>query len=190
MPSSSRISPKRDEILEVASRLFYEQGYHQTGVQQIISEADTAKGTFYSHFESKEALGLAWLKARHLTWNGWLEESIRSRATAEEKILGIFDFLGQWMKDCDYRGCAFLNTLCEIPASDDALREEIRDHKQDLYGRFRILVAEHFPNEPKSRTDQIASTLFLLFEGTLIEMQNFREEWPIKAARKQVKSLL
>lgn len=190
MPTSYRTSPKRDEILEVASRLFYEQGYHQTGIQQIISEADTAKGTFYSHFESKEALGLAWLKARHLTWNGWLEKSIQSRATADKKILGIFDFLGQWMKDCDYRGCAFLNTLCEIPASDDVLRDEIRDHKRDLRERFQALVAEHHPDQPESRTDQIGSTLFLLFEGTLIEMQNFREQWPIEAARKQVKSLL
>jgi len=190
MPASSRTSPKRDEILDVASRLFYEQGYHQTGVQQIISEADTARGTFYSHFESKEALGLAWLKARHLTWNGWLEESIRSKSTAAEKILGIFDFLGQWMEDCGYRGCAFLNTLCEIPASDDALRDEIRDHKRELHQRFQDLVAEHHPNQPKSRTKQIGSTLFLLFEGTLIEMQNFREQWPIEAARKQAKSLL
>lgn len=190
MPASSRTSPKRDEILDVASRLFYEQGYHQTGVQQIISEADTAKGTFYSHFESKEALGLAWLKARHLTWNGWLEDSIRTLTNPGEKILGIFDFLSQWMKSCDYRGCAFLNTLCETPSSDDALRKEIRDHKQDLHKRFRTLVAEHNPEQPKSLSDHTGSVLFLLFEGTLIEMQNFREQWPVEAARKQVQSLL
>lgn len=190
MAPATRPSSKRDEILQVASRLFYEQGYHQTGVQQIIKEADTAKGTFYSHFESKEELGLAWLQARHLTWNGWLEDAIKTLPSAGEKLLGIFDFLGQWMADCDYRGCAFLNTLCEIPEGDTAIRDEIRDHKKELHELFQSLAAEHLPDQPKSETDHIGSTLFLLFEGTLIEMQNFREQWPIEAARKQVESLL
>lgn len=49
---------KRDELIEIASKLFYQQGYQATGIKQIIDEAGIAKGTFYSHFKSKEELGL------------------------------------------------------------------------------------------------------------------------------------
>ena len=37
---------------------------------------------------------------------------------------------------------------------------------------------------------QTGSAIYLLFEGALVETQNFQDPWPIIAARKQVKSLL
>ncbi|MDF1814780.1 MAG: TetR/AcrR family transcriptional regulator [Verrucomicrobiales bacterium] len=181
---------KRDEILEVASRLFYEQGYNATGIKQIIEEAGAAKGTFYSHFKSKEELGLAWLKARHITWNQWLSDAIDQKNSAGEKLLGIFDFLGDWMVDCDYRGCAFLNTLCELPNSGAPLRKEISSHKSELHKLIQTLVAEHHRKLTKKQTDAIGTVLFLLFEGTLVELQNFREPWPLVEARKQAESML
>ena len=49
------------QILETASRLFFRQGYTQTGINQLIDESGVAKRTFYRHFASKEALGMAYL---------------------------------------------------------------------------------------------------------------------------------
>lgn len=190
MQEISEQTTKRDEILEVASRLFYEQGYNKTGVQQIISEAGTAKGTFYSHFKSKEDLGLAWLKARHITWNSWLNDAIRNKRSARAKLVGIFDFLGDWMAKCNYRGCAFINTLCEMPDGDAALREEIANHKNGLRHLFQTLAVEHHADQPRKKAELIGSAMFLLFEGSLVEMQNFREQWPVEAARQQLESML
>jgi AcrR family transcriptional regulator len=181
---------KRDEILRVASRLFYEQGYHCTGIQQIIEEAGAAKGTFYASFKSKEDLGIAWLKARHQTWNGWLQEALARKRTPRTKILGAFEFLGNWMQDCDYRGCAFLNTLGETPQPESPLRLEIAQHKRDLHDLFRHFVADHYPDRSEADREQIATTIFLLFEGALVQMQNFRAHWPLQAALRQVESLL
>jgi AcrR family transcriptional regulator len=181
---------KRDEILRVASRLFYEQGYHRTGIQQIIEEAGAAKGTFYASFKSKEDLGIAWLMARHQTWSGWLQEALVGKRTPQAKILGAFEFLGNWMRDCDYRGCAFLNTLGETPQPESPLRLEIARHKRDLHDFFRHCVADHYPDRSEAEREQIATTLFLLFEGTLVQMQNFRAQWPLHAALRQVESLL
>lgn len=181
---------KREEIILVASRLFYEQGYHRTGVQQIIEEAGAAKGTFYTHFKSKEDLGVAWLKARHETWNRWLDESLAGKRGAKARLLGIFDFLGKWLPQSGYRGCAFLNTLAEIPDAESPLRQEIAHHKLELRERFIALVDEHHAGKPRPEREHIASTLFLLFEGTLIEIQNFRDLWPLKSAKKEVQALL
>lgn len=181
---------KKDDILEVASRLFYEQGYNQTGIQQIIQEAGAAKGTFYTFFKSKEELGVAWLKARHFTWNRWLHDFVAPKKTAGEKITAAFDFLGKWMQDCDFRGCAFLNTLGETPHQDSPLRLEISQHKRELHEFFRQLVDAHHANKSEADRAQTAATLFLLFEGTLIHLQNFREDWPLLAAKAQVRSML
>jgi AcrR family transcriptional regulator len=190
MTPNNESKSKRYEIIEVASKLFYEQGYNRTGVQQIIQEVGTAKGTFYSHFKSKEELGIAWLKARHTTWNSWLQDAISTKRSAKTKLLASFDFLGDWMEQSNYRGCAFLNTLCETPECDSPLRQEIAQHKLELLEQFKSLVADHHQGLNGSEQSQIATTLFLLFEGALVEMQNFRDTWPLDAAKAQAKNLL
>jgi AcrR family transcriptional regulator len=51
---------KRQMILDAATRLFTEQGYEGTSVDDIAQEAGVSKQTVYSHFGSKENLfGLA-----------------------------------------------------------------------------------------------------------------------------------
>jgi len=49
----------RDKILQTASRLFQLQGYHATGMNQIISESGLPKGSIYHHFpQGKESLAI------------------------------------------------------------------------------------------------------------------------------------
>ncbi|MBQ9950759.1 MAG: TetR/AcrR family transcriptional regulator [Clostridia bacterium] len=47
---------RRDSILETAERLFFEKGYDQTSIQDILDELSLSKGGFYHHFQSKEAI--------------------------------------------------------------------------------------------------------------------------------------
>ena len=46
----------RRKIVTAAWKLFYEQGYDSTTVDQIISESGTSKGSFYHYFNGKDAL--------------------------------------------------------------------------------------------------------------------------------------
>ena len=63
MGKSKNIDPRK-RILEVADRLFYAEGVRATGTEKIMSLAEVAKATFYRHFESKDALVLAYLENR------------------------------------------------------------------------------------------------------------------------------
>ena len=190
-PTASPLS-KRDEIVEIASLLFYRQGYGATGVKQIIEQAGIAKGTFYSHFKSKEDLGVEWLRSRHIQWNSWLNESLESVEDSGEKILAAFTFLEAWLKESQYRGCAFLNTMAETPDSSSPMRQQAVQHKRQLHKTFQSLMADHFKNEAVTEgfVDQKAGAAFLLFEGALVESQNFEDPLPIHVARQQVQSLL
>lgn len=46
----------RARIIASAWRLFYEQGYYKTTVEEIIADSQTSKGSFYHYFEGKDAL--------------------------------------------------------------------------------------------------------------------------------------
>lgn len=46
----------KGRIVAAAWKLFYEQGYDDTTVEDIIFESETSKGSFYHYFEGKDAL--------------------------------------------------------------------------------------------------------------------------------------
>jgi AcrR family transcriptional regulator len=49
----------RTRILEAAVKVFATKGYHDTKVDDIVSESSTSKGSFYFYFPSKQDIFLA-----------------------------------------------------------------------------------------------------------------------------------
>lgn len=47
---------RRLQLLELARQLFAKKGYHETNVEDIVSAADVARGTFYLYFADKRAI--------------------------------------------------------------------------------------------------------------------------------------
>ncbi|MBQ9415168.1 MAG: TetR/AcrR family transcriptional regulator [Clostridia bacterium] len=46
----------RGKIINAAWKLFYEQGYDDTTIEDIVFESGTSKGSFYHYFSGKDAL--------------------------------------------------------------------------------------------------------------------------------------
>ena len=46
----------KGRIISAAWKLFYEQGYQDTTVEDIVFESETSKGSFYHYFDGKDAL--------------------------------------------------------------------------------------------------------------------------------------
>ena len=55
MPRKTQRNTK-GKIISAAWKLFYEQGYENTTVEDILELSGTSKGTFYHYFEGKDAL--------------------------------------------------------------------------------------------------------------------------------------
>ena len=56
MTSTEIGADKRQHIIETAYLLFKRHGYHATGIDRIIAEANVAKMTMYRHFPGKDGL--------------------------------------------------------------------------------------------------------------------------------------
>ena len=50
------VGGKRDEIIDIATKLFFEKGYEATSVRMIMNEVDGEIGMFYHYFKSKDML--------------------------------------------------------------------------------------------------------------------------------------
>ena len=55
MPKKNTRNTK-SKIVSAAWKLFYDNGYENTTIEDIIFESGTSKGSFYHYFESKDAL--------------------------------------------------------------------------------------------------------------------------------------
>ncbi|NMG05988.1 TetR/AcrR family transcriptional regulator [Brasilonema sp. UFV-L1] len=129
-----------DRILETASQLFYQKGIQHVGINEVIAASDVAKRTFYKYFPSKDQLILEVMRYREKQWLKWFHKAVEERGqTAKEKLLAIFDVLGEWYAQPDFRGCPFINAVLEIADANHpahhvsvSLREAIRTHVMQL----------------------------------------------------------
>lgn len=186
-------SQPRDRIIDTALRLFYEQGYLATGINQIIAESQVAKATFYSHFSSKENLCLAYLQARHVIWMKWLEDSVDRHKSIEDRIIGVFVFLKDWMVKCNFRGCAFLNIASEIPSLNSKIRAEVVKHKDDLKLYLKQMISQLKDSDKRYKNIDInkdVDMVYVLVEGAIVASQNYGQVWPIQVAEDVVRTLL
>lgn len=172
-------SPK-ERIVEVTMRLFSSQGYNSTGINQIISEANVAKASFYQHFKSKEDLCVEFLNVRHRYWFNELEDFTALKRGYKPKIMAAFDFLIYMNQKESFRGCSFLNILSEIPMDNTKVLHVIQNHKSDLRNYFKGLLND----------DSISDHIYMLFESSIIESQLFKTNELIEKSKVIVTNLI
>lgn len=172
------------KLLATASRLFFDQGYQATGINQILDEAGVAKASLYMHYGSREALALAYLKEARKNWFTAFSAVVEKKKSPRDRLMAIFGFLEQSLPAHQFRGCRFINMQAELGDESPVLREQIKAHKQQLRQYIRQLATA--AAQPVLTGD----TAYLLFESAIVESMVHRDLWPVKSARKQVKQLL
>ena len=133
-------SDPRARILEVVDRLFYAEGVRATGTEKIMSMAEVAKATFYRHFESKDALVLAYLENRDRALWDYL-----SHPTPPKDLREALTKFEQRANRPEVIGCAFLRIASEYPDIAHPFhrlaiehQDKILDYLTDLLKPFAI----------------------------------------------------
>src|SRR5881409_872508 len=99
----------RQRLLAAADELFYEEGVHTVGIDRVIARAGVAKASLYTAFGSKDGLVQAYLLARHAVWRERVTQALTRYTNPRERLLGVFDVLGELVAEPGFHGCAFIN---------------------------------------------------------------------------------
>ncbi len=100
----------RSRILDAAARLFREHGVDGVGLAKIMAEANLTVGTFYTHFESKEALLEESLRRALKARNDALREALE-RGDIE---LAVRAYLSAEHRDAPGSGCPAASLAAEV----------------------------------------------------------------------------
>ncbi len=180
----------RERILETASRLFYEQGYHATGINQIIEEASIAKSSLYQHFKTKDDLLIAYLTIAEKDWFEGLKKEIGKNDSPENRLLSLFDYRMKIMGVKKFKGCIFVRLAYELQNTDGKAAELIRNYKKKVKAYIREAVELLNNNKDQEGKDQLANTIYYLVEGSGVESSIYRSPKPIDDAKKVVSTLI
>ena len=174
----------RERLLDTAEDLFYTQGTRGTGVEQILQVSGVGRASFYRHFPGKDELVVAVLRRRRERWATITVPRVLERGGHP---LDLFDVLAERLEETAFRGCAFLNTLVEIPDPADPAHREAVEQKDDQQEFFaRCLAAHGFADDDGA----LARRLLMLYDGASVAGLRERSPRPAFDARAVAEVLL
>ncbi len=160
---------RREHLVDTALKLFYQEGFHATGIDRILAEAGVAKMTMYKYFKSKDELILAVLRRRDELFRSWFVHQVEARAnTAQARLLALFDVYDDWLHSEDAsHGCMFINATAEFAEPENPIHVAAAETKRLVLGYVRALATSARVQAP----EVLATQLVLLLEGATVMAQ-------------------
>ena len=155
--------------MRTASRLFYAQGILNTGINQIISESEVAKASFYQHFPSKNDL----VKACLVSYNSYIGETMERLAGQSATFR---EFIGMWIeqlkKDMQltYRGCPIAEAAFQVDPTNREMQEVVKNIIEGWYEHLEKIFTYMKHNgelSPEVDNRLLAQRMIHLHEGAL-----------------------
>jgi TetR/AcrR family transcriptional repressor of nem operon len=173
----------REQILDAGLQTILEKGFNAVGVQEITAAAGVPKGSFYNHFESKEALG-AEIVARY--GSNPTRRMLLADASIPplERLRRHFEALCQRYVERGFTsGCLLGNFSAELPAQSPLIRENLgklfATWTEDLERAIRDGQADGSIPARLAAGD-LAAFLLDAFEGALLRARVERDKAPFE----------
>ncbi|NGO06799.1 TetR/AcrR family transcriptional regulator [Streptomyces sp. HC44] len=174
----------RERALDAAERLFYGRGIQSVGMDDVRGASGVSLKRLYQLFPAKEQLVVAYLERRDVRWRQRLAEYVDGHEDPGRRITAVFEWLGQWFREPDFRGCAWINSYGELGATSEPIAAQVRAHKQAFKDYLTGLVSEAGLPTP------LADQLYLLAEGAMVTAAIEQGAEPAEQAGRAAESLI
>lgn len=181
MPRPRLSEGTRQRLLEASVAAFLEQGYHGTGIKDLLDRVEIPKGSFYNYFPSKEALGIEAIAYYSRCSVDSLASALDGAADPVSGLRAHFEEISRGFEESQFAGgCLLANLAGELDG--DPFRtalsrgfREWRDGVQDALGDAQVLglVREDLPAE------ELADMVIEAWEGAVIRMKIDRTVAPL-----------
>lgn len=163
----------KDQIVDAADQLFYEQGYEHTSFSQIAEAVGISRGNFYYHFKSKDEILDAVINLRlsrtGSMLNGWEFEG----ATPADRIRYFINILVMNRAKIKRYGCPVGTLFTELAKLD----HPSKGNANELFMLFRNWLRRQFEQLGHGEeADELAMHLLAASQGIATLASAFQDE--------------
>ncbi|MCB1277835.1 TetR/AcrR family transcriptional regulator [Prosthecobacter sp.] len=185
----------RQRLIDATVRLMLKQGFSGTSVDQICAEAGMTKGSFFHHFESKEAIGKAAVE-----WWGQMGTALyavawhNKDADPLDQLHQMLDIMtGFTMRKDENCVCMVGMMSQELAATNPVMQAACSKELQTWTDNVaRMLAAAKKKHKPATNFDpkQVAWFLNSLWQGSMLVGKACESQAMIRANLKLARSFV
>jgi len=151
----------RDRMVEVAGRLFYDQGVRATGVADVIAAVGCGKQALYRLFPTKDELVAAHLETAANQRESSVGVAVNGFDDPSDQLVALIRELAEWVGRPGFRGCALRNYLREYPTEQTRAKAVSAAYVRKSRERVARLAAAARPDD----AELVAQQVWLVHEG-------------------------
>jgi TetR/AcrR family transcriptional repressor of nem operon len=171
----------REKLASSAVDTFHAKGFNGCSIQDITDAAGVPKGSFFNHFESKEALALDALD-RYLKGTR-LDILLDKTVPPLERMKNHLNYIIEKIQDSEFqRGCMLGNLALEMAAEHPQMREKLRGAFDFWSETVESVLREAQAAgdiDPRHDPGQLARFLVNAWEGAIIRLKITKDRAPI-----------
>lgn len=183
-------SPARDQIVAAACGLLETQGYHATGLSQIVAASGAPKGSLYHYFpDGKQELVAAAVDRTGRSLAGRVEAELATDDDVASAVDRLAARLADMIEESGFRAGGPLTAVAmETATSSQQLNLACRTAYNRLQAAFaaKLAVCGHTPQ----RAAELATFITAAFEGGIVLSRTHHTGDPLRRVGHELAALL
>jgi len=180
----------RERMIRTTGRLLRQQGYHGTGLNQIVAEAEAPKGSMYFHFPGGKAeLAAAAVDSFSDRVMVKLRDLCREQGSQAAGMAAYLDQVADGFDQVGFaEGCTVATVAAEAAPNEPRLAEATKRALHDWVNS----LAQGLESEGHSPTDahRLATAGIALIEGAIVMARGTQSSEPVRQIRAVMVELL
>ncbi|GAA2807023.1 TetR/AcrR family transcriptional regulator [Saccharopolyspora taberi] len=177
-------------MLDTAMGLFQRQGYHATGLNQVLKESEAPRGSLYFHFPGgKQQLAAEAVEVAGRRMCELIEELLRRAEDPEQAAALLVDAFSAVLEGSDFQsGCPIATVALEATADSS----EVRSACGGAYGSWLEVLESRFVDwgVPGDEAGDLAAVALSMVEGALLLARVQRDVSVLRAVGRRLAALL
>lgn len=170
----------RARFVETAAALLRRQGYHATGLAQVVEESGAPKGSLYFHFPGgKEELATAAIERSAAELHAELAAMVGAARSPAAAVRAVASALADELEASRFQdGCPVATVALEAAAQVPALQAVC----SAAYGRWQALIEGYLASAgvPAERARSLGNLVLAAIEGALLLSRAHADTTPLR----------
>ena len=180
MPRGKPLSFDREKVLSEALTLFWQKGFHNTGMSQLLAHLGIQRQSFYNTFGSKEKIYLEAVTLYAQDVNEEIIAVLDQPGNPLDNVRQVLDMEREMVPGADAKGCLLGNAMAEFgtdhPKVSALLKEKIGQLEKAYTRTFSKAIQMGLLPETKDPS-AMAQTLIAMTQGmALLSRLGYGEE--------------